>query len=347
MVAAVPAAGSQACLVQTPTKAQQKKLNLLAKQVLGLGAADAEFGDHHADVIMTEALIQDIRDDKSLVKELWGKAQEKKAGRAVAGTEGVEIFHASTLKGIRPDWKFGWCVRNGDFTGEELVLAQQKFSESVDVLVEYATQLGMHLKLQDDCKYEPVIEKLLKHQHMAWGKRLSNWKAKGGVLADGNLNLKKMGYLPEWSGQGHLARITHCSGQYVDIEKKHGTKIDNNYGVTDNHNDHSAAFTMEMMPPIPIIEFFNEFKVLSVGPYAGLRFVEKKAQQRFALHVEQIKTEWVESRKKMSGSDGVDQLATPMKEHMLKKRQSSMGAAQQKAKALVAERGAMKVVTYK
>ena len=166
-------------------------------------------------------------------------------------------------------------------------------------------------------------------------------------MADGNLNLKKMGYLPEWSGPGHLARITHCSGHYVEIEKKHGTKIDNNYGVTDNPNDHSAAFTMEMMPPIPIIEFFNEFKVLSVGPYAGLRFVEKKAQQRFALHVEQIKTEWVESRKKMSGSDGVDQLATPMKEHMLNKRRSSMGAAQQKAKALVAERGAMKVVTYK
>ena len=37
-----------------------------------------------------------------------------------------------------------------DFTGEELVLAKTKFSEAVDVLVEYATQCGMYLKLHQD-----------------------------------------------------------------------------------------------------------------------------------------------------------------------------------------------------
>ena len=87
----------------------------------------------------------------------------------MSGTEGVEVFKASTLKGLSPDFKFVWCAKNGYFTCEELALAKTKFSEAVDVLVEYATQLGMHLKLPEDFRYEPVIEKMFNSKHVEWG----------------------------------------------------------------------------------------------------------------------------------------------------------------------------------
>ena len=117
-------------------------------------------------MLIIELLIEEIRDNKSIIKALWGEAQAKKRNRVVSGTEGVEVFKASTLKGLSPDFKFGWCVKNCDFTGEELVLAKTKFSEAVDVLVGYATQLGMHLKLPEDCRYEQVIEKMFNSKHV-------------------------------------------------------------------------------------------------------------------------------------------------------------------------------------
>ena len=78
----VAAAAAQQQVVATiPTKREDQKLKLLSKQVLGLTQAEHESGTFNADLIMTEALIQDIREDRSVVKDLCGKAQEKKQSR--------------------------------------------------------------------------------------------------------------------------------------------------------------------------------------------------------------------------------------------------------------------------
>ena len=102
-------------------------MKLLSRQVLGLSQAELDSGGWNADLLMTERLIEEFRENKSIIKDLWGGAQAKKRNRVVSGTKGVEVFKASTLKGLSPDFKFGWCVENGDFTGEELVLAKTKF----------------------------------------------------------------------------------------------------------------------------------------------------------------------------------------------------------------------------
>ena len=62
--------------------------------------------------------------------------------------------------------------------------------------------------------------------------------------------------------------------------------------------------------------------------------------------VESVKQEWVTGGLALSSSAVGEDLAAPLKEHMQKKGKDSMSTAQQKAKALVAERGAMKVVKY-
>ena len=62
--------------------------------------------------------------------------------------------------------------------------------------------------------------------------------------------------------------------------------------------------------------------------------------------VESTKQEWVTGRVALSSSAVGEDLATPLKEHMHKTRKNSMISAPQKAKALVADRGAMKVVKY-
>ena len=288
-VAAGGAAAAVDAIVSTPNKNDEKKLKLLAKQVLGLSQHEVESGDYSADQIMVEALITSIRSDRTVVKDLWGKAEQQKQGRVVSGTEGVEVFKCSTLKGLPPDWKFGWLVKHGDFSGEELILAQEKFSEAVDVLLEYASQLGLHLKIPDDCKYEPVVELLLNQRYAMWGKRLKEFKAKGGVAEDGSLNFKAMAYKPVFNEQGNLQRIYHCSGHRCDIEKVFGDNIDNNYQLKDNYNDHGAAFVLEPFPPIPVIGFFKKHLEEKVGPHAGVRFIDKHSQKRFSACLEDIK----------------------------------------------------------
>ena len=103
-------------------------------------------------------------------------------------------------------------------------------------------------------------------------------------MRDGSLNFKAMVYQPVWDSQGRLTRIGHISGQSVDIAKKHGDKMDDNYMVKDNFNDAAAAFVMESMPPIPIIDFFNECVILEAGPHAGPRFIGKKGSAGLFKH---------------------------------------------------------------
>ena len=91
---------------------------------------------------------------------------------------------------------------------------------------------------------------------------------------------------------------------------------------------------------------FEDFIELNAGPYAGTRYVEKKAKQKFSAMVESVKQDRVTGRLALSSSAVGGDLATPLKERMQKKRKDSMSTAQQHAKVLVAERGAMKVVKY-
>ena len=69
-------------------KREDQKLKLLSKRVLGLSQAEHESGAFNADLIMTEALIQDIREDRSVVKDLWGKAQETKTEQGCVWSRG-------------------------------------------------------------------------------------------------------------------------------------------------------------------------------------------------------------------------------------------------------------------
>ena len=105
------------------------------------------------------------------------------------------------------------------------------------------------------------------------------------------LNLKTMVYLLTCDAGGHLVRINHCSGHAVEIDKKHGDTIDGNYSVNDNFNNVTGCFVTHAMPPIPIISFFADFMEVKGGPYAGTRYVENKAQQKFSAMVESVKQE--------------------------------------------------------
>ena len=74
----------------TPTKLNDdKKLKLLAKQVLDLTQTQIDSGDFTADIIMLESMILSIRLKKEVVKDLWGLVQQREAKQVVSGTEGV------------------------------------------------------------------------------------------------------------------------------------------------------------------------------------------------------------------------------------------------------------------
>ena len=91
-VAAGGAAAAVDAIVSTPNTNDEKKLKLLAKQVLGLSQHEVESGDYSADQIVVEALITSSRSDRIVVKDLWGKAEQQQQGRVVSGTEGVEVL---------------------------------------------------------------------------------------------------------------------------------------------------------------------------------------------------------------------------------------------------------------
>ena len=85
-------------VLATPTKNEENQLKLLAKQVMGLSQAEVESGEFGADLMMMETLISEVRDDRGVVKDLWGKAQKIKQSRIVSGAEGAEVFQCSTVK---------------------------------------------------------------------------------------------------------------------------------------------------------------------------------------------------------------------------------------------------------
>ena len=348
---AVSSSGSSACgdaadaIISTPSKGNQKKLTMLVKQVLDLSQIEVDSGEFNADLCMAESLISSLRRNRSMVKELWGRAQTLEQSQTVQGAEGVDIFNCSTLQGLPPDWKFGWLVKNGDFTAEDLLGAQEKLSTAVSVLMEYATQLGGHMKLPDNCRYEPVVDQVMNQQHSSWGARLKDFKKQGGFTEDGGLNFAKMCYRPLWGPEGQLQEIQHVGGLAVKVDKVYGSKIDRNYQLKDNCNDASACFVLDPFPPIPLIGFFKD-KPTHGGPNAGRRFIGKKAQVNFAEFVGEIRTSWLKNRVSMSNTSVSSDLSTPMKEVMQKKRAAHMSQAQQRAKALIAERGAVKTVVF-
>ena len=171
-------AASPASVVSTPTKEEGRKLKLLSKQVLGMNQVEMDSGEFIAELMMMEHIITRVRINRSLVKDLWGKMEEKEAKKIATGAEGVEVFTCSTMKGVPQDWKFSWCVKNADFTSDELVVAISKDPEAVDKLMEYATQIGGHLKVPEGCKFEPVMQELCNSRHIVFGTKDGRFQGK-------------------------------------------------------------------------------------------------------------------------------------------------------------------------
>ena len=84
------------------------------------------------------------------------------------------------------------------------------------------------------------------------GSRLANFKALGGLLADGDLNLKEVGsFTPTWTDAGKLDTLRHNQSMTVKTPSAASQEaIDKSYKIVNNWSDLKAAFQKPPMQPV-------------------------------------------------------------------------------------------------
>ena len=175
----------------------------------------------------------------------------------------VTLKSATCVKSTDEDSLITWVVRVSDLSVDELVVARGKHADSVVELVVLAVQLSLSMKLPVQCKCVDVIEPLLNHRNEERGERLVDFKANGGIMADGRFNLKKMGsYELKFDKEDVLIELIHT--QTADKGVLPACRITKTWPHVDNHDDWVAALTLEAMPPYYLHTAFAKAKN---GPY--------------------------------------------------------------------------------
>lgn len=280
---------------------------------------------------MLKQIVSECLDDDSHVPLLFSTLRKRiTAQHQTDGVESSQRFKAlTTFKSIEQEWLVEWIVSRSDLIVTDLVGARTHDQDAVPILASWMTQLPLMMKLPSDLFIKVVMKRLLDDRDQKCGHRAQTFKSRGGLKPDGSLNLLQMSYRPDFTADGHLTKLTHCSGASIDVSD---TMITSRWVLADNYSDYNSAFKKD---PMPLVKAFLFFKQSGIGPCAQQPI--SSSGKEFKALVMHHYTQWDLARKTATGGNAAAAEAEKLINDQEKtKRKAQAEVARQKAQANLA-----------
>ena len=221
-------------------------------------------GDAHTRYDMFKQIVTECIEDDSHVPALFSCLRKRMQAQSQAdGVESSQRFKVlTTFRSIEAEWLCEWVSSVSDLSVMDLVTARRFDGDAVLFLASFATQIPLRLNMPPECFVKGVLKRLLDSRTALLGRRLSVFKASGGIKSDGSLNLLQLAYRPVFDSDDRLTSLLHCSGKEVAVPE---ALISKSWVLVDNYSDWNAHFRKDPMPPVKCHLFYKGSA--AAGPY--------------------------------------------------------------------------------
>ena len=258
--------GSSTTGVDTPTKHSPRGVDIHScaarlppPRKTGCDVTDE---DNMARFVQLQQLVSYLVEDNSHVPALWEQLKKRKASRVEGATSFGDLFRpAGTLRTMLDDaWVIDYVASISDIPVAELIKCKAYDEDGPKQLLQMATQAPLHSKPAEELLVKAVSKRIFDVLNVKHGMRLQRFFARGG-LKDGVINWSMGCYTPTYGEDGILKKVTHVSGDAVDVSSY---AITSDWLLVDNYADWSAMFSRKPMAPTKAHMFF---KSSAKGPY--------------------------------------------------------------------------------
>lgn len=240
----------------------------------------------------------------------------------------------TTIYSIPEDWLAHWVTSESDLSATDLIAAKKYDPEAITMLAKQALQLPSHLKWPDAANVCEFMFWMLSKRHAYCGSRIQGIRASSNFDPKvGKINLKHGGAYTMTFQDELLCKITHVSGEAVELDAK-VYRITTSYELVNNHSDKDAALVLDPLPPVKLIDFFT---TKNTGPHEYVQFKGGKSLD-FGTWVEEMRREWAATRAVGAGDSTRVELQQKLQEHQHATKQESMKRARVNAQQVLQAR---------
>jgi hypothetical protein len=160
-------------------------------------------------------------------------------------------------------FRIAHLTNRSDLTELDVLHILKTDEAGLNDLIQFDIQTSMKQKCPREFLVSGVCKLYFEERHVNCGKRLADFKAKGGYAND-VINFKKVcSYVVEFDAAGDLKSIKHISGDIKNITMKTG--LTKGHLLNDNFDDYQAHLVLQPMPKVLLCSFFN--KTALEGPW--------------------------------------------------------------------------------
>lgn len=327
-------------LKKTASGKQPLKRQLIVRIVAGSsyggGVAHSNEEEREAQMHLLQTMVDDMVKDPGHILPMYTHLEARKAAAAAAfvnafAKDAPSFGKLTTFNSADTDFRGSWVTANSDLSAADIVAAVRKDPEAIDQLVTFATQVVAKQKVPMELHTIAVMTTFMNRRSEAAGKRLTDFKNKGGIAYDGSLNWIHGSYTLVFDDTDRLTTIRHISGVAVQVDPNLG--ITKAWHMMSNYNDFEAAVRMLPMPPVRLCTFFPD----GIGPNSLTNFVGKpKVLQKIAAECYQ---DWeLQQRAEQARSKPSDAVKSVLDDHRKAQAATAMEKARTAAKKALQEK---------
>lgn len=294
---------------------------------------------------LIEQMVDAMYADSRLVVPMFTHMQSKMDELGSADDDTNVLAHAqtwdaSTLARLPQDYKIEFLASVSDATPSQLLKMLKVDQASVNSLLQLGIQIPGRMKLPEKAKYSEVLRRFISQRYQDCGKRLEKFVRKGGLKADGGLDLLKAGvYSLQWTEQGLLSGVKHMSGDEARIPE--GAHITKNYVLLDNSDDMGASLQLPPMAPVKLAGFFAGTQQ---GPFRVKAYTGKPKELEADL--EAVFRQWeAEARGAFGKTEAREEIAQGLEEHKKELQAATMQRARAQAAKAMAKKNATRRIS--
>lgn len=238
-----------------------------------------------------------------------------------------DFFDDISVVGRLPDdWMGGWISQVSDLGASDILRIRQFDNEAVLQLFVFATQLPPRLKLPDACRSKRLMVAPANSRHDAYMKRLSTFKAGGGVLPSGQLNFLNKIYRMTWENNRLTSIQYGADGTALTIPSH--VHIMRDFEFEMGYLDGEARVVKRPMPAMKLITFWD--KRSGPGPHTH-DIITGGNNKRIATLVAELDAQIQEADRQRTAGMYHNDIKNQLDEQKSEQRKASMKRAQQAA----------------
>ena len=179
------------------------------------------------------------------------------------------------MAGLDVEFLTTWLVKNSDLSVDDCIDVHAKDPSALMVLLRAAVQLQRNLLIPIELRRKVIMMSFLDGRNLLWGQRLVDFKTKGGISADGRLQVKHLlGYKFEFpEDDDKPVMLIHLpTGDAVEVDEDAGVK--EGMEILDCYDDYSCYFVRPPGLKVPLSSFFVSKGVSMTGPWKHTNYTK-------------------------------------------------------------------------